>query len=45
MKENDPSLNETNFLKNDTNYYKIIKNAWSDLIEIVRNNRIIFVEE
>jgi len=45
VKENDPSLNETNFLKNDTNYYKIIKNAWSDLVEIVRNNQTIFKED
>ena len=44
-KENDPSLNETNFLKNDTNYFKILSTAWDDLINTVNLSKKIFVNE
>ena len=32
-KENDSTLNETNFLKKDGNYFAIIKSAWDSIIE------------
>lgn len=35
-KESDSSLNETNFLKKDSNYYKIIKQEWDNLSESIQ---------
>ena len=30
-RRNDTSINETNFLKNDTNYYEILRADWIDI--------------
>lgn len=39
----DPSLNETNYLKKDSNYFKLLKQSWYDLEESLKNNKDLFI--
>lgn len=42
QKEKDQSLIETNYLKKDSSFFKIVSWAWDDLIEEIEKNRHIF---
>lgn len=42
VKNNDPSLVESNFLKKDSNYYHILNASWSDIMELIDSNKHIF---
>lgn len=42
MKNNDPSLVESNFLKKDSSYYQILNASWYDLMDLINSNKHIF---
>lgn len=37
VRRGDNSINETNFLKNDQNYYEILKTDWYEIEEKINN--------
>jgi len=41
--DHDASLNETNFLKKDVSYFKILKQSWDDLKEEIDKNKALFL--
>jgi len=45
IKEENESLNETNYLKKDLNYFKIIKNNWLDFKKVFDENKEVFIEK